>query len=948
MCAYRLGRPSNIVEAFHPLSTGELDELRRSHPFWDKNMEDSFEDADFDKESKHVIGKEGLGEGHEWAYRLIVERSNTFYSYLTPVIVNACGTRDPYRYEALALNSLDTNHVSHTRCYDDLLDEAMKGSPSLDIVKGVLRECEGIFQKARTGRDSRNADIYGALGGEGRKSRRDRVILEPDSDDRKFTLLMAFQMSMGEKVRPMIEKVEELSKELKYDFFLQAATCLKNARLDSGSFDKVVGEDHLLGRTSEDVEKGKAWIAGIVNGLDADGVSPQDWCRFSVVTKLGCLFNAACLRERSALNLAANTAYYNNERGRVAMRPPAKEKQHKTANKKLSTVLREHEIHGADVVRWVMVMNLVGRAFLRKHNKGKVHASFGPLNSNGTQISPDTFGKLFKDVMRAYFGVNNADVYSLRTSQDSQAVKDLLKAGANMDHPALLELAREQRTGGNNLIGAYCTYQFDRVAALVKDVVYLDFKGGLRRMSVEKRKRHDLPEFPDTQLWRIPDFEKKVRVMMAMTPPKVPEKVINDLGESDDDLPPTAPASSSMSIEPESGDGCALPPPSGGASYGGPSYTIDREEADAAKRLRMKKMKLEEEEVDEKRAAIRARQALSSVPAAVGGGASVSGAATAPVVADGLSDAAGVKSGASSGDHNPNPKIASNKVNEKDVRDALARHTRGQTEWGTPAGSIDVFTRDEVIEIKHFKNWKSGVGQVKAYGEHHPSHKKRLHLFAHEGEKALKYFKMATELCVKDGIRVTFEEVVSESNNLGVEVVDGADVFGISFVDATGLPTVTGDLSDARGRENGATPAATRYVATESTSVSAGVRSGSPSAAVGGGATAAAVTSHLSDTARVVTGPAADTGGSSESVSKASRRGVSYSKVRTWARLVPASEDECIGMQELARAVGGAWERAKKRGVEDKLYKKMNGRMKSARLNLVRCLIDEDDAFQPG
>ncbi|CAM9497095.1 unnamed protein product, partial [Pylaiella littoralis] len=94
---------------------------------------------------------------------------------------------------------------------------------------------------------------------------------------------------------------------------------------------------------------------------------------------------------------------------------------------------------------------------------------------------------------------------------------------------------------------------------------------------------------------------------------------------------------------------------------------------------------------------------------------------------------------------------------EKDVRDALARHTRGQTEWGTPAGSIDVFTRDEVIEIKHFKNWKSGVGQVKAYGEHHPSHKKRLHLFAHEGEKALKYFKMATELCVKDRIRVTFE-----------------------------------------------------------------------------------------------------------------------------------------------------------------------------------------------
>ncbi|CAN0510745.1 unnamed protein product, partial [Ectocarpus sp. 8 AP-2014] len=104
-------------------------------------------------------------------------------------------------------------------------------------------------------------------------------------------------------------------------------------------------------------------------------------------------------------------------------------------------------------------------------------------------------------------------------------------------------------------------------------------------------KRQGLPDFPDTQLWRIAEFVEKVREMMAMTPPKVPEKVINDLGESDDDLAPTAPASSSMSIEPKSGDGCAPPPPSGSASYGGPSYPIDAEEAEAAKRLRMKKMK---------------------------------------------------------------------------------------------------------------------------------------------------------------------------------------------------------------------------------------------------------------------------------------------------------------------------------------------------------------------
>lgn len=53
-------------------------------------------------------------------------------------------------------------------------------------------------------------------------------------------------------------------------------------------------------------------------------------------------------------------------------------------------------------------------------------------------------------------------------------------------------------------------------------------------------------------------------------------------------------------------------------------------------------------------------------------------------------------------------------------------------------------------------------------------------------------------------------------------------------------------------------------------------------------------------------------------------------------------------MQELARAVGEAWKRAKKRGTGDKVYKKLNGRMWKATLFLVRYLLDEDDDFQPG
>lgn len=96
------------------------------------------------------------------------------------------------------------------------------------------------------------------------------------------------------------------------------------------------------------------------------------------------------------------------------------------------------------------------------------------------------------------------------------------------------------------------------------------------------------------------------------------------------------------------------------------------------------------------------------------------------------------------------------------------------------AGFIDVFTQNEIIQIKHYRNWKNGVGQVKAYGEYYPLHEKRLHLFGREGDRASKNFEMATKLCAKEGIRVIFEQVVAGSDKLGVDVVDGTDVFEIS------------------------------------------------------------------------------------------------------------------------------------------------------------------------
>lgn len=164
---------------------------------------------------------------------------------------------------------------------------------------------------------------------------------------------------------------------------------------------------------------------------------------------------------------------------------------------------------------------------------------------------------------------------------------------------------------------------------------------------------------------------------------------------------------------------------------------------------------------------------------------------------------------ASERDDSGTHKQPSKRVKEHEIRDALSRRlgVKTMTEVLTPAGSIDVLSENEVIEVKHYRSWKSGVGQVMAYGHYHPSHKKRLHLFAQKGDtRASKYLQLATPMCSANGIDVTFEEVwytkydgpepgekrevVTGSNDLGRDVVDGTNIFGISMV---AVDSSTGD-----------------------------------------------------------------------------------------------------------------------------------------------------------
>lgn len=105
-------------------------------------------------------------------------------------------------------------------------------------------------------------------------------------------------------------------------------------------------------------------------------------------------------------------------------------------------------------------------------------------------------------------------------------------------------------------------------------------------------------------------------------------------------------------------------------------------------------------------------------------------------------------------------KQTSPRVSECLVRDALALVVGGEIEVETPAGFIDVLSDTVVIEVKYFKKWKHGLGQVLAYQSFYPRLSKRLHLFAHMGDlDTHECFTLAKSVCDVHAVEVTFEEV---------------------------------------------------------------------------------------------------------------------------------------------------------------------------------------------
>ena len=103
---------------------------------------------------------------------------------------------------------------------------------------------------------------------------------------------------------------------------------------------------------------------------------------------------------------------------------------------------------------------------------------------------------------------------------------------------------------------------------------------------------------------------------------------------------------------------------------------------------------------------------------------------------------------------------------ECSVRDALASLVGGESEVETPAGFIDVLSDTEVIEVKYYKQWKHGLGQVLTYQSYYPCLARRLHLFAHVGDVDTEnYFALAKNVCDGHAVKVTFEGVPAQDDD---------------------------------------------------------------------------------------------------------------------------------------------------------------------------------------
>jgi DUF917 family protein len=97
---------------------------------------------------------------------------------------------------------------------------------------------------------------------------------------------------------------------------------------------------------------------------------------------------------------------------------------------------------------------------------------------------------------------------------------------------------------------------------------------------------------------------------------------------------------------------------------------------------------------------------------------------------------------------------------EKDKIQDVSEKNEVRREVRSEHGRVDLMTKDEVVEVKHWKDWKHALGQVKIYGKDWRGKKMRIHLFGfgRPNDFRLIYKKrMIEKMCQEEDVSVSWE-----------------------------------------------------------------------------------------------------------------------------------------------------------------------------------------------
>lgn len=213
-----------------------------------------------------------------------------------------------------------------------------------------------ILDKTRAVRTRWDALISDSTG-KSSKQRKCRVgLVEDPPEERERNLEIYMRLVVINGIRTVMEAIDKIDPE-----FVECRVVEAEDVSTAFKREYIGGSDHLFGGTPEQVEDGvrgvtmtdgKRRVAGLVEKLEAAGITCRSFSVFSVATMLAIILSGASVRPEDFFFLQLKTIWYDREVGEegegiLKIGMPIDAKQTGEADRDLSKVCKFH-----DIERW--------------------------------------------------------------------------------------------------------------------------------------------------------------------------------------------------------------------------------------------------------------------------------------------------------------------------------------------------------------------------------------------------------------------------------------------------------------------------------------------------------------------------------------------------------------------------------------------------------------------